>query len=126
MAARPAERPTTMQQPSGASMTRQGSTTNAASISERTATPMSRQTTSPSASQPRPAPTFNANQSRPQTQEFSNRGAQSRATMNATPPGNAGGGAPPHNAGGGGQSRNAGGGGERGGSERGGGGGQGT
>ena len=47
-----------------------------------------------SASMTRSAPTYNPAQSRPQTQEFSNRGAQSRAAMSAPPQRSAGAAAP--------------------------------
>ena len=97
---RPVERPIAMEQPAGGTtMTRPGST-NTPTASARTSTPMSRQSAGAPAGQSQPAPTFNANQSRPQTQEFSNRGAQSRATMNSAPSRNAGGGGGAHNAGG--------------------------
>ncbi len=100
---RPVERPTAVERPAGGTtMTRPGSTT-APTASARTSTPMSRQSveSTGTAAQSRPSPTFNASQSRPQTQEFSNRGAQSRATMNSAPSRNAGGGGGAHNAGGG-------------------------
>ncbi len=89
-ATRPPDRPTTMERPgAGTTVTRPGAGTGGSPV-DRTSTPMSRQSAGAGASQSRPAPTFNANQSRPQTQQYSNRGAQSRATMNTAPSRNAG------------------------------------
>jgi Protein of unknown function (DUF3300) len=116
------DRPTSTERPgaTGAanSMTRPGS---GSSGSPPNRTGGAQSSITGSAAQSRPAPTFNANQSRPQTQQFSDRGAQSRATMNATPPRSAGGGAA--GATGGGATRGGGGGGGGGGGRPGGGGG---
>jgi uncharacterized membrane protein YgcG len=91
-ATRPADRPTTMERPgAGTPTTRPSAASSGAPVEQRTSTPMSRQSAGASASQSRPAPTLNANQSRPQTQQYSNRGAQSRATMNTAPSRSAGG-----------------------------------
>jgi Protein of unknown function (DUF3300) len=100
--------PTTMPS-SGSPMTRQSAASGGSPVEQRTSTPMSRQSAGTSAGPAGSAPTFNANQSRSQTQQYSNRGAQSRATMDAAPSRNASGGAPAH--GGGGPAHGGGGGG---------------
>ncbi|HXX85119.1 MAG TPA: DUF3300 domain-containing protein [Casimicrobiaceae bacterium] len=71
-----AQRPTTLerQAPVGSGMT-----------GDRTGGAATRPTQTPSVGQARPSPTFNAEQSRPQAQQYSNRGAQSRAAMSAAP-----------------------------------------
>jgi hypothetical protein len=110
-AAAAAQRPTTFDRPAST-----GAANTVTRASPGTANTMTRssgsnaQSFTGGAAQPRPAPTFNANQSRPQTQQFSDRGAQSRATMNAAPARSAGGGAA-RSAGGGGTPRGGGGGG---------------
>jgi Protein of unknown function (DUF3300) len=101
-----AQRPTTFDRPTSAgganTMTRPGPSGAQSSVAGN-------------ASQSRPAPTFNTNQSRPQTQQFSDRGAQSRATMSSAPARNTGGGgAGRSSSGGGGGGARGGGGGGRG------------
>lgn len=85
-----AQRPgATMERPSP------GGATNAMVRPTPTTTPsvsapanmQSRPSPMPSSVQSRPSPAFNANQSQPQAQQYSHRGAQSRAAMNAPPSG---------------------------------------
>jgi len=113
------QRPTTMDRPgstgTASSLTRPGNV-NAGTTMTR---PGSMSAGSPidrtGGSTNRVTPTYNASQSRPQAQQYSNRGAQSRAAMSAPPQrssggagggaprgGGGGGGAPAHGAGGGG------------------------
>jgi hypothetical protein len=99
-----AQRPTTTDRPASAGSgtapaTRPGSVSNGAPVDR-------------SGSMTRPTPTYNASQSRPQTQQYSNRGAQSRAAMN-TPAQGGGNGGPTR----GGGARGGGGGDGRGGAE---------
>jgi hypothetical protein len=115
------QRPAALDRPGSSTaanaMTRPGSGSSGSPV-DRTSTPMSRQSPTANVGQSQPAPTFNANQSRPQTQQFSDRGAQSRATMNAAPSPSAGtgAGAGARNVGGGaGAARGGGGGGDGGG-----------
>jgi hypothetical protein len=103
-----AQRPATMDRPAAGaaganSMTRPGAVSSGNPI-DRT-----------SGSMTRPTPTYNASQSRPQAQQYSNRGAQSRASTSAP--------AQPRGGNGGGATRSGGGGGGGGGAARGGGGG---
>jgi len=92
-AARPADRSATMERPApgAAANTRvrpAPTPTNAPSAPAATNV-QPRPTPTPLATQSRPTLTFNANQSQPQAQQYSNRGAQSRASMNQALPGSA-------------------------------------
>ena len=92
-----AQRPTTMDRPGGGASNRPTTMDRPGSVSS--GRPIDR--TGGGAS--RPSPSFNSAQSRPQAQQYSNRGAQSRATMSAPRGGGGGGGGARGDGGGGGR-----------------------
>ena len=90
-----AQRPSTMDRPGGAGAQRPGTMDRQGTVGA------SRPVERTGGGAARPSPSFNSAQSRPQAQQYSNRGAQSRSTMSASRPSGGGGGARPAGGGGG-------------------------